>query len=139
MSRSCPKLTSSPSTGEPPACAGVANSGPNSSASECGAKPPGDAVSVSVATFPNARAASLSGLKIQGVAVHIGSQLTSLDPLERAFTRVGDLIRELRAEGHDIGVADLGGGLGVPYDPDQPPPPSPAGSSSAMPACSCRA
>ena len=73
-----------------------------------------------------ARAASLPGLKIQGVAVHIGSQLTSLDPLERAFTRVGDLIRELRAEGHDIGVADLGGGLGVPYDPDQPPPPSPA-------------
>lgn len=71
------------------------------------------------------RIALLPGLQIQGVAVHIGSQLTSLDPLERAFTRVGELIGELRVAGHDIGVADLGGGLGVPYDPGQPPPPSP--------------
>jgi diaminopimelate decarboxylase len=73
-----------------------------------------------------ARAAELPGLFIQGVAVHIGSQLTSLEPLERAFARVGELVFELRASGHEIGVADLGGGLGVPYDPDQPPPPSPA-------------
>jgi diaminopimelate decarboxylase len=73
-----------------------------------------------------ARIAALPGLSIQGVAVHIGSQLTSLDPLERAFTRVGELIATLRATGHVIGVADLGGGLGVPYDPGQPPPPSPA-------------
>jgi len=73
-----------------------------------------------------ARIAALPGLSIQGVAVHIGSQLTSLDPLERAFTRDGELIATLRAAGHDIGVADLGGGLGVPYDPGQPPPPSPA-------------
>jgi diaminopimelate decarboxylase len=68
----------------------------------------------------------LPGLAVQGVAVHIGSQLTSLAPLERAFTRVGQLIADLRAAGHDIRVADLGGGLGVPYDPDQAPPPSPA-------------
>jgi diaminopimelate decarboxylase len=73
-----------------------------------------------------AHIAKLPGLQVQGVAVHIGSQLTSLDPLERAFTRVGELIAELRAAGHDISIADLGGGLGVPYDPDQPPPPSPA-------------
>ena len=73
-----------------------------------------------------ARAASLPGLRVQGVAVHIGSQLTSLEPLERAFTRVGELIAKLRAAGHDIIVADLGGGLGVPYDPTLPPPPSPA-------------
>jgi diaminopimelate decarboxylase len=73
-----------------------------------------------------ARVAALPGLAIQGVAVHIGSQLTSLDPLERAFTRVGELIGELRAAGHEIRVADLGGGLGVPYDPAVPPPPSPA-------------
>jgi diaminopimelate decarboxylase len=72
-----------------------------------------------------ARAAALPGLSVQGVAVHIGSQLTSLDPLERAFTRVGQLISELRAAGHSVRVADLGGGLGVPYDPDQPQPPSP--------------
>ena len=57
-----------------------------------------------------ARIAALPGLSIQGVAVHIGSQLTSLDPLERAFTRVGELIAALRAGGHDIRVADLGGG-----------------------------
>ena len=73
-----------------------------------------------------ARIRALSGLEVQGVAVHIGSQLTSLDPLERAFTRVGELIGELRAAGHAISIADLGGGLGVPYDPGQPPPPSPA-------------
>ena len=72
------------------------------------------------------RAAQLPGLRIQGIAVHIGSQLTSLEPLERAFVRVGQLIRQLRSAGHVITVADLGGGLGVPYDPDQPPPPSPA-------------
>ena len=72
-----------------------------------------------------ARAAALPGLAVQGVAVHIGSQLTSLDPLDHAFTRVGELILALRKAGHRIQVADLGGGLGVPYDPDQPPPPSP--------------
>ena len=71
------------------------------------------------------RIAQLPGLNVQGVAVHIGSQLTDLAPLERAFIRVGELIGELRAAGHDINVADLGGGLGVPYDPGEPPPPSP--------------
>jgi diaminopimelate decarboxylase len=72
-----------------------------------------------------ARIAELPSLRVQGVAVHIGSQLTSLDPLERAFTRVGELILELRGAGHNITVADLGGGLGVPYDPGHPQPPSP--------------
>ena len=66
------------------------------------------------------------GLQVQGVAVHIGSQLISLDPLERAFTRVGELVGRLRDAGHEIRVADLGGGLGVPYDPALAPPPSPA-------------
>ena len=83
---------------------------------------------IAIADAPDAyvRVAALPGLKVQGVAVHIGSQLTSLSPLERAFDRVGELIRQLRSAGHAIDVADLGGGLGVPYDPDQPPPPSPA-------------
>jgi diaminopimelate decarboxylase len=72
-----------------------------------------------------AHVASLPGLEVQGVAVHIGSQLTSLEPLERAFTRVGELITALRGAGHSIDVADLGGGLGVPYDPDLPAPPGP--------------
>jgi len=72
-----------------------------------------------------ARAAALPGLAVRGVAVHIGSQLTSLAPLEAAFTRIGALVGLLRSAGHDIAVADLGGGLGVPYDPALPPPPSP--------------
>jgi diaminopimelate decarboxylase len=72
-----------------------------------------------------ARVAALPGLHIQGVAVHIGSQLTSLDPLEAAFRKVGSLIDALRREGHAISVADLGGGLGVPYDSGQASPPSP--------------
>lgn len=55
------------------------------------------------------------GLELRGVAVHIGSQLSSLNPLERAFTRVGELIASLRAAGHTVTHADLGGGLGVPY------------------------
>ncbi len=73
-----------------------------------------------------ALAASLPGLDPVGVAVHIGSQLTQLAPLERAFEAVGALIAELRAAGHTISRADLGGGLGIPYYPDLPPPPSPA-------------
>jgi diaminopimelate decarboxylase len=83
-------------------------------------------VAIGDALHAYARAAELPGLSVQGIAVHIGSQLTSLDPLDRAFTRIGQLIGELRAAGHDIRVADLGGGLGVPYDPGHPPPPSPA-------------
>jgi diaminopimelate decarboxylase len=73
-----------------------------------------------------ARAAALPGLTVQGIAVHIGSQLTSLAPLRSAFEKVGALLATLRAAGHAITVADLGGGLGVPYDPEQVPPPSPA-------------
>lgn len=83
-------------------------------------------IAIGEAADAYARTARLPGLSVQGVAVHIGSQLTSLDPLERAFTRVVQLVRELRAAGHAISVADLGGGLGVPYDPGQPPPPTPA-------------
>ena len=73
-----------------------------------------------------ARARELPGLKVQGVAVHIGSQLTDLAPLEAAFGKIGVLIESLRRAGHAIAVADLGGGLGVPYDPALPPPPTPA-------------
>ncbi len=77
-----------------------------------------------IASYAAAR--DLPGLEVRGVAVHIGSQLTTLVPLEAAFVKVGSLIAALRAEGHDIRTADLGGGLGVPYDPAQPVPPSPA-------------
>ncbi len=73
-----------------------------------------------------ARARDLPALEVRGVAVHIGSQLTDLAPFEAAFKRIGGLIAELRAAGHAITAADLGGGLGVPYDPALPVPPSPA-------------
>jgi diaminopimelate decarboxylase len=70
------------------------------------------------------RLAPLPGLDLRGVAVHIGSQLSSLEPLERAFERVGRLVRDLRAAGHRISHVDLGGGLGVPYrQEDRPPSP----------------
>ncbi|WP_332810760.1 diaminopimelate decarboxylase [Sphingomonas sp.] len=81
-------------------------------------------IAEALAAYEQARA--LSGLAIQAVTVHIGSQLTDLAPLRRAFEKVGALIGELRAAGHDIQVADLGGGLGVPYDPALPVPPLPA-------------
>ncbi len=59
--------------------------------------------------------AGLPGLEMRGVAVHIGSQLLSLDPLETAYEKLGTLIAELRARGCTVTHADLGGGLGVPY------------------------
>jgi diaminopimelate decarboxylase len=73
-----------------------------------------------------AQAAELPGLSVRGVAVHIGSQLTDLAPSSAAFEKIGALIADLRAAGHAIATADLGGGLGVPYDPAKPIPPLPA-------------
>ena len=61
------------------------------------------------------RLAALPGLDMRGVAVHIGSQLSSLEPFEEAFAKVGALIAEIRAAGQVVTHADLGGGLGVPY------------------------
>ncbi len=55
------------------------------------------------------------GLDMRGVAIHIGSQLADLEPLETAFAKVGVLIADLRAAGCTVTHADLGGGLGVPY------------------------
>ena len=55
------------------------------------------------------------GLDMRGIAVHIGSQLADLEPLETAFGKVGALIAELRDGGCKVSHADLGGGLGVPY------------------------
>ena len=62
-----------------------------------------------------ARLSALPGLAMRGVAVHIGSQLAELAPLERAFEKLGKLIADLRAAGLTVTHADLGGGLGVPY------------------------
>jgi len=82
-------------------------------------------VAIGEAPAAYAAARELPGLQVQGVAVHIGSQLMKLEPLRQAFAKVGALIAELRADGHAIDIADLGGGLGVPYDPSAPLPPSP--------------
>ncbi len=63
-----------------------------------------------------AKAASLAGIHVQGVDMHIGSQLTNLDPLERALRRMATLTANLKTKGHTISVLDIGGGLGIPYD-----------------------
>ena len=71
------------------------------------------------------RLAPLDGLDLKGVAIHIGSQLADLAPLEAAYRRIGELVAELRARGHTITRVDLGGGLGVPYRPgDETPSPA---------------
>ena len=66
--------------------------------------------------------AELDGLDLRGVAVHIGSQLLDLEPLETAFAKVGELVTDLRADGHKITHVDLGGGLGVAYKHGEVPP-----------------
>lgn len=71
-----------------------------------------------------ARGAALPGIEIIGVAVHIGSQITTLKPFETAFGRIVDIVGRLRADGHDIRRLDLGGGLGVPYESETPPSPA---------------
>lgn len=65
-----------------------------------------------------ARLAELPGLRMRGVACHIGSQLSTVAPLEAAYTRIGRLIADLRAAGLEVDRADLGGGLGVRYRPE---------------------
>jgi diaminopimelate decarboxylase len=64
------------------------------------------------------RLSRLPGLDLKGVACHIGSQLADLGPLEAAFGRIGALVAELRRRGHKVSRVDLGGGVGVPYRPD---------------------
>ena len=64
-----------------------------------------------------ARLNSLPGLNMRGVALHIGSALPTIDPLEEAFVRMGRLVGDLRAAGQTVTHVDLGGGLGVAYRP----------------------
>jgi diaminopimelate decarboxylase len=67
-------------------------------------------------------AKTLVGIDVQGVSVHIGSQLTNLQPFAAAFERLAEFVRALREQGHDIRTLDLGGGLGIPYGHTEPPP-----------------
>jgi len=72
-----------------------------------------------------AHAAKLPGLKAAGVDMHIGSQITDLDPFGNAFALLAEFVRTLRDDGHTISHVDLGGGLGIPYRDDNEPPPHP--------------
>lgn len=72
-----------------------------------------------------ALAASLPGLEVIGIDVHIGSQLTDLAPFEAAYLKVAELTEQLRADGHTIRRLDLGGGLGIPYAQTNEAPPTP--------------
>ena len=72
-----------------------------------------------------AHAAKLKGIRVTGVDMHIGSQITELDPFSDAFTLLAEFVQTLRADGHTIGHIDLGGGLGIPYHDDNEPPPHP--------------
>jgi diaminopimelate decarboxylase len=73
-----------------------------------------------------ARAAKLPGIRLTGVDVHIGSQITDLAPMEAAFRKLADLVQALREDGHSISHVDFGGGLGIPYHLDRTAPPAPA-------------
>lgn len=74
------------------------------------------------------KAKNLRGVNPIGVDCHIGSQLTELSPFLEAIERLGDLIRGLRKDGVEIRYLDVGGGLGIPYDQEEPPPPGAYGS-----------
>lgn len=73
-----------------------------------------------------ARAAALPGLRVTGVDMHIGSQITDLAPFDNATALIAELARDLMAAGHPLHHIDLGGGLGVPYREDVEPPPAPS-------------
>jgi diaminopimelate decarboxylase len=72
-----------------------------------------------------AKAATLSGIKVSGVHMHIGSQITELSPFRDAFHRMNDLARDLMSSGIALEHLDIGGGLGVPYRGSNDVPPHP--------------
>ena len=82
-------------------------------------------VPISRAREVYARAATLPGIHVSGVDMHIGSQITDLAPFDDAFTLLAEFVTLLRSDGHVIDHLDLGGGLGVPYRDDNEPPPHP--------------
>ena len=70
------------------------------------------------------RAEALPGIAVDGVDMHIGSQIADLAPFRRAFSRAVELVGALRAHGHRIRRLDLGGGLGIRYESEKPPEPA---------------
>ena len=83
-------------------------------------------IPISRAAEVYARAAKLKGVRAIGVDMHIGSQIIDLQPFRDSFALLAEFVGVLRADGHTISHIDVGGGLGVPYDPALAPPPSPA-------------
>ena len=83
-------------------------------------------IPISRARAVYARAATLPGVRVAGVDMHIGSQITELEPFDNAFALLAQLVATLRADGHAIAHVDVGGGLGIPYRFDEEPPPLPA-------------
>lgn len=82
-------------------------------------------IPISKAREVYAHAARLPGLRVVGIDVHIGSQLTDLEPFRLAYRKVAELAEVLRADGHRIERLDLGGGLGIPYERSNAAPPLP--------------
>jgi len=72
-----------------------------------------------------AMAGAMEGIEVIGIDVHIGSQLTDLEPFRLAYQKVAELTEQLRADGHTIKRLDLGGGLGIPYERSNEAPPLP--------------
>lgn len=72
-----------------------------------------------------AEAGRLPGIRVTGIDMHIGSQITELQPFDDAFSLLAELVATLRADGHPVDHVDLGGGLGIPYRLDNEPPPLP--------------
>jgi diaminopimelate decarboxylase len=81
-------------------------------------------VPISRARDVYAYARRLPGLSVHGVDMHIGSQITDLQPFDDAFALLAEFVQALRADGHTIEHVDLGGGLGIAYRNDNTPPPS---------------
>ncbi len=73
-----------------------------------------------------ARIAALPGVEAVGVDMHIGSQITDMRPFDNAYALLATLVRDLRADGHNIHHVDVGGGLGIPYHLDEAAPPLPS-------------
>lgn len=82
-------------------------------------------IPISTAREAYARAAKLPGIHIAGVDMHIGSQITDLQPFDDAYALLAEFVGTLRADGHAIDHVDVGGGLGIPYRDDNAPPPDP--------------
>ena len=82
-------------------------------------------IPISRARTVYAHAAKLPGLRVAGVDMHIGSQITDLSPFADAFALLSEFVQALRADGHTITHVDLGGGLGIPYEDSAAPPPDP--------------